>query len=168
MCLERNKRYRNKRGRKFRANLRNICKIQFRKFAQICANLRANSRKSGQIRANSAKFACCNFFLTYTPVDYAPACSVPTSPCSAASQPRLPSSAERLSAVEASEEAGDSSARNKRYRNKRGRKFCANLRKICKMQFRKLRKFAHICATIRANSANFAQTWPNLYVSIFF
>ena len=52
----RNKRYRNKRGRKFRANLRTICKKQFRKLAQICANLRKFRANFAQIRPISRKF----------------------------------------------------------------------------------------------------------------
>ena len=74
---DRNRRYRNKGGRKFRAN-----------FAKINNGLRLTppfissrfwqlSRKSGKFRANSAKFTCFRICLTYTPVYYTPVCSVP-------------------------------------------------------------------------------------------
>ena len=54
---------------------------QFRTFAQICANFAQISRKSGEFRANSAKFACFRICLTYTPVYYTTVCSVPMLAC---------------------------------------------------------------------------------------
>ena len=95
--LKRNKRYRNKRGRKFRANLRIFCKNNFanlRKIAQICVNFAHISRKSGQIRANSAKFACFHIFLTYTTVYYTTVCSIPMKGWSLSS-PRTPGECKR-------------------------------------------------------------------------
>ena len=74
VCSDRNKRYRNKRARKFRAN----CVIVANTFLQICATLRkfcANPANFAQIRPI---FVCFRIFVDlHPPFIYTTVCSVP-------------------------------------------------------------------------------------------
>ena len=87
-------------------------------------------------------------------------------------RPSNPSKSIKTAVAETMGLRAHGSDRNKRYRNKRGRKFRATLRKFCKNNLPNLRKncknnFANL-HKFRTNPANFAQSRQMLHVSAFF